>query len=64
VLTEGNRHREVVAEIISTIPELRGSIYHDVHTVALMREHGIRVIYTRDTHLTRFPLIEMKDPLR
>jgi predicted nucleic acid-binding protein len=36
----------------------------DAHTVALMREHGVRVIYTRDTDFHRFPDLEARDPLQ
>jgi len=28
-----------------------------------MREHGVRRICTRDTHLARFPFVEIVDPL-
>jgi predicted nucleic acid-binding protein len=31
--------------------------------VALMREHGVRMLYTRDTDFHRFPGIEVRDPL-
>jgi uncharacterized protein len=42
---------------------LRGNLLHDTHTVVLMREHGIRRIYTRDQDFHRFPFIEVLDPL-
>ena len=35
---------------------------HDAHTAILMREHGIRTIYTRDADFHRFPFIEPIDP--
>lgn len=41
-----------------------GPLAHDAHTAALMREHGVRAIYTRDTDFHRFPGIEVVDPLR
>jgi predicted nucleic acid-binding protein len=28
---------------------------HDAHTAVLMREHGIRTIFTRDSDFHRFP---------
>ena len=42
----------------------RGNILHDVHTAALMREHGIREICTRDTHFHRFPNLTVIDPAK
>jgi predicted nucleic acid-binding protein len=40
-----------------------GNLFHDVHTAALMREHGIKRIVTRDTDFQRFPFLEVVDPL-
>jgi predicted nucleic acid-binding protein len=37
---------------------------HDVQTAVLMREHGIRRIYTRDADFHRFEFLEVVDPLR
>ena len=42
---------------------LEGNLMHDAHTAALMREHGIRRIYTRDTDFHRFPFLEPVDPM-
>ncbi len=36
---------------------------HDLHTAALMREHGISRICTRDYDFHRFPFISVFDPL-
>ena len=63
VLTEGGRHQEILAELLRDIPELKGNLLHDAHTAALMREHGIRSIYTRDMDFHRFPFLEVRDPL-
>jgi len=35
---------------------------HDAHTAVLMREHGIKRVYTRDTDFHRFPFLEPVDP--
>jgi toxin-antitoxin system PIN domain toxin len=63
ILVHTERHAEVAAEVISELPDLRGNLLHDAHTAVLMREHGIRRIYTRDTDFHRFPFIEVLDPL-
>ena len=62
-LTETQRHPAVVAEVLFELPDLSGSILHDTHTAILMREHGIRRIYTRDRGFQRFPFLEVVDPL-
>ena len=64
LLRPTNRHTQVVGEILDELPDLRGNRMHDLHTAALMREHGIRTVYTRDTDFHRFPFLEPLDPLR
>ena len=63
LLTEGPRHTDIVAGMLREIPELRGNVIHDLHTAALMREHGVRVIYTRDNDFHRFRFLEVRDPV-
>jgi uncharacterized protein len=62
VLVATERHADVVSEVIEEVPQVAGNIIHDAHTAILMREHGIRTIYTRDTDFHRFPFIEPVDP--
>jgi uncharacterized protein len=64
VLTPTQRHADVAGEVFSELPHLAGNILHDAHTAILMREHGIRLICTRDTDFSRFPFLEIIDPLR
>jgi hypothetical protein len=64
LLTESERHASVAAGLVADVPGLTGNLLHDAHTVALMREHGVRAIYTRDTDFHRFPGVEVLDPLR
>jgi toxin-antitoxin system PIN domain toxin len=40
----------------------RGNDIPDSHLAALMRQHGVRVIYTRDRDYRRFDGIEPRDP--
>ena len=62
VLQETERHAAVAALVTAELPHLTGNILHDAHTAILMREHGIRTIYTRDTGFHRFPFLEVIDP--
>ena len=63
VLVEGRRHSEITRRTLSELAFLSGNIVHDAHTAILMREHGIRRIYTRDADFHRFPFLEVNDPL-
>jgi toxin-antitoxin system PIN domain toxin len=63
VLVETERHASVVEEVLQEVPQVGGNVVHDAHTAILMREHGIRRIYTRDTDFHRFPFLEVIDPL-
>ena len=51
------RHYRSVGE------KLRGNAVPDAHVVALMRQHGVRVIYTRDRGFRRFDEVEQRDLL-
>ena len=64
VLVPTQRHADVASEVFSELPYLAGNILHDAHTAILMREHGIRQICTRDTDFSRFPFLEIIDPLQ
>jgi uncharacterized protein len=57
-----DRHPAVAAEVIAQMPLLSGNLLLDAQTAILMKEHGIRTIYTRDTDFHRFPFLEVIDP--
>lgn len=58
------RHQRVMAEVFAEIPDIRGNLVFDAHTAILMREHGIKMIYTRDRDFHRFPFLDVIDPLQ
>ena len=63
VLAHTPRHTEVAAEVFGELPQLSGTVVHDAHIAILMREHGLRRIYTRDADFHRFPFLEVVDPV-
>lgn len=63
VLSPTPRHAERVAQTVAEMPQLRGNLLHDAHTAMVMREHGIRRIYTRDGDFHKFASLEVIDPL-
>jgi len=62
ILVQTDRHKEVAQGVIDELPHLSGNLMHDAHTAILMREHGIKTVYTRDTDFHRFPFLEPIDP--
>ena len=62
-LSETDQHAEVAGEVLAELPWLAGNVLHDAHTAILMREHGVRRIYTHDADFHRFPFLEVVDPL-
>ena len=63
LLEETERHADVFREVLSEVPFLSGNLVHDAHTAVLMKEHGIRTIWTHDADFHRFPFLEVRDPL-
>jgi toxin-antitoxin system PIN domain toxin len=64
VLLPTERHAAVADEVLAELPHLSGNLVHDAQTAILMREHGLRTIYTRDTDFHRFPFLQPIDPAR
>ena len=64
LLRATDRHRAILAQTLSDVPDVRGNLIHDLHTAVLMREHGVSRICTRDTDFHRFPFLQVVDPLR
>lgn len=63
VLTETDRHRHVAAEVLRESPHIAGNLVFDAHTAILMRENGIKTIFTRDADFNRFPFLDTFDPI-
>jgi toxin-antitoxin system PIN domain toxin len=64
VLRAGDAHWSLLAEVLGQLTHPSGNLFFDVRTVVLMREHGIRRIYTTDTDFLQFSGIEVVNPLR
>ncbi len=64
ILTAGERHWLLLDEILSPLIYPSGNLFFDIRTVVLMREQGIREIYTTDTDFLQFAGIKAINPLR
>jgi uncharacterized protein len=63
ILVATDRHAAVARAVWHEVPDARGDLINDVHIAVLMREHGIKRLYTRDTDFHCFPFLEVVDPL-
>jgi hypothetical protein len=63
LLVPTDRHAAVLGELAVLHPRLRGNVAHDLHTAALMREHGVTEIRTADTDFHQFPFLTVVNPL-
>lgn len=64
VLRAGDGHWALLAATLGELTHPSGNLFFDVRTVVLMREHGIRRIYTTDTDFLQFRDIDVVNPLR
>jgi toxin-antitoxin system PIN domain toxin len=63
VLVETDRHAAVLSELAVSHPRLAGNPLHDLHTAALMKEHGVSEIRTADTDFHQFDFLRVVNPL-
>lgn len=62
MLVPGARYPDIVQDILREGPTLTGNDMHDAAIAALMREHGLKTIYTRDVGFHRFRFLDVIDP--
>jgi len=63
ILREGEEHGRILQEILKGLRNPRGNFMHDCHLAALMREHGVKTVYTHDMDFRLFGFLEVVDPL-
>ncbi|MCK6369954.1 MAG: PIN domain-containing protein [Gammaproteobacteria bacterium] len=51
-------YRELAARIVP-----RGNLVPDTHLAAVLRQHGVATLYTRDRDFLRFEFLDVVDPL-
>ncbi len=61
VLSEGESFWDVYRSITDTLL-VRGNLVPDAHLAALLLEHGVRRIYTRDRDFRKFDGLKAIDP--
>jgi uncharacterized protein len=63
VLSAGPEHWHWLREVIAKTARPAGNLFFDIRTVALMREHGIKEIFSADTDFRQFEGIAVTNPL-
>jgi hypothetical protein len=61
VLGEDEGFWDVYREVTRTVPA-RGNQVSDAHLAALLRQHGIRTLYTNDADFRKFDFLDVRDP--
>ncbi len=52
------RYKDVAREV-----PVRGNLVPDAHLVGVLRQHGVKTIYTRDRDFRKFSGLHVTDPL-
>jgi len=63
LLSEETGFLEVYREVTGALP-VRGNLVPDAHLASLLRQHGVKTLYTRDTDFRKFAFLEVSDPFR
>jgi toxin-antitoxin system PIN domain toxin len=61
LLAEESGFLEVYREVTGTFP-VRGNLVPDAHLAALLKQHGVRKLHTRDGDFRKFPFLDVRDP--
>ena len=61
LLSEEDGFLGTYREVTGGFP-VRGNLVPDAHLVALLKQHGVRTLYTRDGDFRKFPFLEVRDP--
>lgn len=61
LLAEEPGFLEVYREMTSGFP-VRGNLVPDAHLAAVLKQHGVRTLFTRDSDFRKFGFLEIRDP--
>jgi toxin-antitoxin system PIN domain toxin len=61
VLSEDEGFWDVYQEVTRRVPT-RGNLVPDAHLAALLRQHGVRTLYTLDRDFRKFDFLSVRDP--
>jgi toxin-antitoxin system PIN domain toxin len=61
LLSEEEGFLEVYRTVSDSFP-VRGNLVPDAHLAALLQQHGVPTLYTRDADFRKFTFLDIKDP--
>ena len=61
VLAEEEGFWEIYREVSGEVPT-RGNLVPDAHLAALLRQHGVRTLWTADRDFLKFGFLDVRDP--
>lgn len=61
VLSEEQGFLDVYREVTGSFP-VRGNLVPDAHLAGLLKQHGVRTLFTRDGDFRKFDFLEVRDP--
>jgi toxin-antitoxin system PIN domain toxin len=62
LLAEEPGFLDVYREVTGAFP-VRGNLVPDAHLAALLKQHGVRRLFTRDADFRKFDFLDLRDPL-
>lgn len=60
-LAEEEGFLDVYREVTGAFP-VRGNLVSDAHVAALLKQHGVRTLYTRDADFRKFAFLDLRNP--
>lgn len=61
VLSEAEGFWHIYREVAKDTP-IRGNLVPDAHLAAILKQHGVRKLYTHDRDFLKFPFLRIIDP--
>jgi toxin-antitoxin system PIN domain toxin len=61
LLAEEDGFLDVYRDVTGAFP-VRGNLVPDAHLAALLKQHGIRTLYTRDPDFRKFSFLDIRNP--
>lgn len=62
VIGEQDGFWDVYREVTGAVPT-RGNLVPEAHLASLLRQHGVKTIYTHDKDFRKFDFLQVRDPL-
>ena len=61
-LSEEEGFWDIYQELTAEVPT-RGNLVPDAHLAAILRQHGVKKLYTHDRDFQKFAFLDVRDPL-